>query len=396
MDFLATNEYYNVMGGLRFASSLYVLSSDDFGQPFLDRIELFCYLHYIGDTQALGHRNQLGAHVGRRMYRQQQYRLPPRYQRRWSSLQFGAHLPRRVYRQQQHRLPAWYRVINISQVDQQRRRNSLQRFSSDFHVHDIQSNNRSGAAQYLISGRRVEILGGTSTSSPNQPDHIDEPNFEDSLLDSGIDELDREDGEITSEDAEDGEYVAPSSGAARAASKKQKDSPDKCVDCSICLESIHNQDNPSSTATQLPCRHLFHRDCIAVWLSVSNTCPMCRRQLEEEEKSSESFVCVLGKATLSPQGCQNVHSATLSPSPPIFGAGSIFASVVLHIVKFYLLQGLHYIGNGQSILDKMIQSSSLLRASEVLRLGTSKNIRSFGTKVSVVETPLQSRNMPID
>ncbi|XP_061355344.1 E3 ubiquitin-protein ligase CIP8-like [Gastrolobium bilobum] len=41
-------------------------------------------------------------------------------------------------------------------------------------------------------------------------------------------------------------------------------------DCSICLGEI------GSRAIGLPCSHLFHRDCITKWLTIRNTCPLCR------------------------------------------------------------------------------------------------------------------------
>ncbi|PIN22937.1 hypothetical protein CDL12_04346 [Handroanthus impetiginosus] len=41
--------------------------------------------------------------------------------------------------------------------------------------------------------------------------------------------------------------------------------------CSICLEEF--QDTPR--ATRLPCRHVFHEDCIVRWLTGNHVCPLC-------------------------------------------------------------------------------------------------------------------------
>ncbi|KAH7445758.1 hypothetical protein KP509_01G022800 [Ceratopteris richardii] len=52
----------------------------------------------------------------------------------------------------------------------------------------------------------------------------------------------------------------------------------QCVECSICMDSIQG---PSS-AKRLPCQHLFHSDRLISWLTVRNTCPLCRRILKME------------------------------------------------------------------------------------------------------------------
>jgi hypothetical protein len=45
--------------------------------------------------------------------------------------------------------------------------------------------------------------------------------------------------------------------------------------CTVCMEEFHVDD----TATQLPCQHYFHQDCIKPWLRTQHTCPMCRYEL---------------------------------------------------------------------------------------------------------------------
>ncbi|KAH7282168.1 hypothetical protein KP509_35G016200, partial [Ceratopteris richardii] len=52
------------------------------------------------------------------------------------------------------------------------------------------------------------------------------------------------------------------------------------LECEICIDTIE----AGSQATQLPCQHLFHRDCIIHWLSNrTNTCPLCLHELQAEE-----------------------------------------------------------------------------------------------------------------
>ncbi|PRQ75120.1 hypothetical protein AAT19DRAFT_14142 [Rhodotorula toruloides] len=42
--------------------------------------------------------------------------------------------------------------------------------------------------------------------------------------------------------------------------------------CGICLDTFHLSD----TAVALPCKHLYHEDCLVPWLKTSGTCPTCR------------------------------------------------------------------------------------------------------------------------
>ncbi|XVF50153.1 hypothetical protein PTKIN_Ptkin04bG0073100 [Pterospermum kingtungense] len=45
--------------------------------------------------------------------------------------------------------------------------------------------------------------------------------------------------------------------------------------CVICLEEILD----GFKATQMPCLHVYHQDCIVNWLQKSNFCPLCRFQM---------------------------------------------------------------------------------------------------------------------
>lgn len=45
--------------------------------------------------------------------------------------------------------------------------------------------------------------------------------------------------------------------------------------CAICCSEYVNEE----IATQLPCRHMFHKLCVTLWLRKSGTCPVCRHVL---------------------------------------------------------------------------------------------------------------------
>jgi hypothetical protein len=47
-----------------------------------------------------------------------------------------------------------------------------------------------------------------------------------------------------------------------------------CI-CSLCLEEYIENEN----ITKLHCTHLYHLDCIKVWVIRSNCCPLCRKRV---------------------------------------------------------------------------------------------------------------------
>ncbi|ETV74765.1 hypothetical protein H257_10844 [Aphanomyces astaci] len=58
--------------------------------------------------------------------------------------------------------------------------------------------------------------------------------------------------------------------------KDVDDAPGICWDgcCSICLEAWDNV--PNLPTVKLPCDHVFHEDCVMIWIRQSVKCPVCR------------------------------------------------------------------------------------------------------------------------
>ncbi|CAK9313861.1 unnamed protein product [Citrullus colocynthis] len=47
--------------------------------------------------------------------------------------------------------------------------------------------------------------------------------------------------------------------------------------CSVCYEDLHGE----KELARISCGHVYHKPCILKWLKINNSCPLCRRELEE-------------------------------------------------------------------------------------------------------------------
>ncbi|KAK9935140.1 hypothetical protein M0R45_022252 [Rubus argutus] len=56
-------------------------------------------------------------------------------------------------------------------------------------------------------------------------------------------------------------------------------------ECPICLEQFE----VDGDAKEMPCKHLFHGDCVDKWLKIHGSCPVCRFTMpaEDEEESAK-------------------------------------------------------------------------------------------------------------
>ncbi|KAL2241620.1 UNVERIFIED_CONTAM: E3 ubiquitin-protein ligase RING1-like protein [Sesamum indicum] len=65
--------------------------------------------------------------------------------------------------------------------------------------------------------------------------------------------------------------------------KEEIEENNNVVVCAVCKDEFAVGDK----VTRMPCCHLYHGECILPWLSIRNTCPVCRYQLPTDDADYE-------------------------------------------------------------------------------------------------------------
>ncbi|KAI4384119.1 hypothetical protein MLD38_009885 [Melastoma candidum] len=54
--------------------------------------------------------------------------------------------------------------------------------------------------------------------------------------------------------------------------------------CAVCQDDFHI----GMEVKQMPCKHVYHADCLLPWLELHNSCPVCRHELPTDDSEYES------------------------------------------------------------------------------------------------------------
>lgn len=65
-------------------------------------------------------------------------------------------------------------------------------------------------------------------------------------------------------------------------------------DCPVCLELLDPLSLEARVGVIVACGHVFHDECLRVWLEEKNTCPVCRKRLFVRQRQRTVFDDVEG------------------------------------------------------------------------------------------------------
>ncbi|XP_042433743.1 probable E3 ubiquitin-protein ligase RHC2A [Zingiber officinale] len=63
--------------------------------------------------------------------------------------------------------------------------------------------------------------------------------------------------------------------------------------CAICMDPFEL----GVEAREMPCKHIYHQDCILPWLSLRNSCPVCRHEMPTDVQGHDTAMAEEGETT---------------------------------------------------------------------------------------------------
>ncbi|KAL4571074.1 hypothetical protein LXL04_017824 [Taraxacum kok-saghyz] len=126
--------------------------------------------------------------------------------------------------------------------------------------------------------RSIIVHGGNGGGNPFDTGNLSPNNpfgsFGDYFIGSGLEQR----LQHLSENAPNKYGTPPAKKEAIEAMPKVKIEQDS-IQCSVCLEEFEI----GNEAPEMPCKHMFHGDCILPWLELHSSCPVCRYQMPADE-----------------------------------------------------------------------------------------------------------------
>lgn len=80
--------------------------------------------------------------------------------------------------------------------------------------------------------------------------------------------------------------------------------------CSVCQDDY----DISEDILELPCNHVFHRDCITQWFDRSNSCPVCRSKFQGVEYSLRPTIPTARPPTITTTATTSTSTASTTPT----------------------------------------------------------------------------------
>lgn len=76
-------------------------------------------------------------------------------------------------------------------------------------------------------------------------------------------------------------------------------------ECPVCLKEFE----AGIVAKRMPCKHIFHQECIIPWLEKTNSCPLCRYQLPTDDEEYELYRQEKQRAIVREKDLETLHNS---------------------------------------------------------------------------------------